>query len=64
MFGTIWAETGIDQTALKHEYGHSIQERIMRQAYLCTIAIPSVAYYWYDVKNNGTSRDYYSMPWE
>ena len=26
-------------------------------------ALGSIAYYWYDVKHNGSSRDY-SMPWE
>ena len=32
--------------------------------YLFTIAVPSGAYYLYDVKHNGSTRDYYSMPWE
>ena len=64
MFGTIWAESNISATTLKHEYGHSVQERILGPAYLFTVAVPSVAYYWYDVKHNGSTRDYYSMPWE
>lgn len=29
-----------------------------------TVAVPSVIYYWYYVKNNGSTRDYYSMPRE
>ena len=33
-------------------------------AYWTSIGVPSVAYYWYDVKTKGTSRDYYSNPWE
>ena len=49
---------------LNHEWGHGVQERILGSAYLFTVAVPSVAYYWYDVKVVGTSRDYYSMPWE
>ena len=64
MFGTIWAESNISDTTLKHEYGHYIQERILGPAYLFTVAVPSATYYWYDVKHNGSTRDYYSMPWE
>ena len=63
-FGTIWLNSDNDSFDLKHEYGHSIQERIMGPAYWYKIAIPSVLYYWYDVKNSGSSKDYYSMPWE
>ena len=44
--------------------GHGVQERILGPAYLFTVAVPSVIYYWYYVKNNGSTRDYYSMPWE
>ena len=43
---------------------HGVQERILGPAYLFIVAVPSVAYYWYDVKVGGTSSDYYSMPWE
>ena len=64
MFGTIWAESNISETTLRHEYGHSVQERILRKKYLSTVAIPSVSYYWYDVVTNGSSYDYYSTPWE
>lgn len=64
MFGTIWAESKIDATTLRHEYGHSVQEKLLGPAYLFNVAVPSVVYYWYDVKNNGSSKDYYSMPWE
>lgn len=64
ILGTIWSEGDLNPDDLNHEYGHSIQERTLGPAYLFTVAVPSVAYYWYDVKNNRTTRDYYSMPWE
>ena len=50
-----------DESALMHEYGHSIQERLLGPLYWTTIAIPSV------VNNKFGSKediDYYSMPWE
>ena len=49
---------------LNHEWGHGVQERKFGPAYFFKVFVPSVAYYWYNVKVNGTSRDYYSMPWE
>ena len=64
VFGTVWAESNTSSTILKHEYGHSIQEGFLGLSYLVSVAIPSVAYYWYDVKTNGSSQDYYSTPWE
>ena len=63
-FGTIWLNSDNGSDDLKHEYGHSIQERIMGTAYWYKIAIPSVAYYCYDVLVGGSDSDYYSMPWE
>ena len=62
--GTIWAETSIDETTLKHEYGHSIQERLMGPRFISTVGIPSVAYYCYDYSTGGKTIDYYSTPWE
>lgn len=62
--GTIWAESYTDETTLKHEYGHSVQERFLGAKFISTIAIPSVSYYWYDRLTNGKSIDYYSTPWE
>ena len=64
ILGTIWAESDISEIDLRHEYGHSIQERFLGPLYLFTVAVPSVLYYWHDVKNNGSTVDYYSMPWE
>lgn len=32
--------------------------------YWTNVAIPSVAYYFYDIKITGTSQAYYSTPWE
>ena len=56
---------------VKHEYGHTVQERILGPiAYLLNIAIPSVTYYWYDTAYNASMSDderdlhYFSMPWE
>ena len=62
--GTIWAQSGIASITLNHEHGHLIQEKLLGPLYLFNIAIPSVLYYWYDVKTSGSSRDYYSNPWE
>ena len=64
ILGTIWAESDISSTTLKHEYGHSVQERLMGPSYLTKVALPSGLYYLYDAETNGSSLDYYSMPWE
>ena len=64
LFGTIWAESNISATDLKHEYGHSVQEHLLGASYLMAVGIPSVSYYWYDYATNGSSLDYYSNPWE
>ena len=61
IFGTIWFEPGLGATTLRHEYGHSIQERILGVSYLSTIAIPSVLNYFYGSDDN---KVYYSLPWE
>ena len=69
VFGTIFMDStetidngGIE--TLNHEWGHSVQENILGPAYLINIALPSGVYYWYDVKTGGTSKSYYSTPWE
>ena len=69
IFGTIWAKSDISSTTLQHEYGHSIQERILGPRYLGFVAFPS-AYYC----NFGDYRDesdqslrekmYFSKIWE
>lgn len=41
-FGTIWNGGQNDGNDIKHEYGHSIQERILGPAFYSRIAIPSV----------------------
>ena len=46
IFGTLWANSNISSTTLKHECGHSIQERILGPFYLGFVAFPS-AYYCY-----------------
>ncbi len=63
IFGTIWLrETSID--AVNHEYGHSVQERILGTSYLTTIAIPSVLGYFGAGINEKLYHGYYSTPWE
>ena len=64
IFGTIWVNGYFDNNALHHEYGHSIQEQKLKTKYISRIAIPSVLYYFYDIRNNGNNYDYYSTPWE
>ena len=64
IFGTIWAEDGIKAVTLKHEYGHSVQENLLGKAYIISVAIPSALYCGYDMLTDGSSFDYYSMPWE
>ena len=64
-FGTLWLNnTDVDIIDVKHEYGHSIQERMLGPLYWTNVAIPSAAYYFYDKKITGTSQAYYSTPWE
>ena len=60
-FGTIWLNTGNDETDIMHEYGHSIQERFLGPAYWTRIAIPSVIYNKFGSNKN---INYYSTPWE
>ncbi len=60
--GTIWADSSMDIIDLQHEYGHSIQERILgEELYFSRVAIPSVLHY--HLGDNSPSV-YYSMPWE
>jgi len=59
-FGTIWLKNG-DETTIKHEYGHSIQERLLGPLYWTTIAIPSVTF---NKFGSNKDIDYYSTPWE
>ncbi|MBR3864974.1 MAG: RHS repeat-associated core domain-containing protein [Clostridia bacterium] len=67
-FGTIWSNESDDATTIMHEYGHSVQERLLGLFYWPRIAIPSMVY-----SNFGNYNDfsppnndiiYYSMPWE
>ena len=70
ILGTIWLGASYDNSdpsdvdALNHEFGHSVQERLLGPAYLTTIAIPSLAYNFYDKATGGQDIDYYSTPWE
>lgn len=60
IFGTICLNDSEDETTLKHECGHSIQERILGPLYIPRIAIPSVMNYY----RNPSEKEYYSAPWE
>ena len=70
ILGTIWLGTSYNNSitssvdVINHEFGHSVQEKLLGPAYLTTIVIPSVSYYFYDKITNGNSTDYYSTPWE
>ncbi|QVK19272.1 hypothetical protein KHQ81_06125 [Mycoplasmatota bacterium] len=60
IFGTVWLNDSEDKSTLKHEWGHSIQERILGPLYIPRIAIPSVINYY----RNPSEKEYYSAPWE
>ncbi len=65
VLGTIWADRYTDCETVRHEYGHSVQERFLPVLYLTRIALPSVIYFWCRAaKKKCTSFDYYSTPWE
>ena len=61
--GTIWLNQSNSYATILHEYGHSVQERILGGAYWITIAVPSVIYWFYD-KQNRSDYNYFSTPWE
>ena len=62
IFGTIFLNSNEYNTnAIKHEWGHGVQERFLSVLYLQNIAIPSVIYYWF---GSNKDIDYYSTPWE
>ena len=70
ILGTIWAEPSITNITLKHEYGHSVQERLLSfPAYLVVVAIPSAFnchFGRYLHETNGIIRErmYFSKIWE
>lgn len=60
-----------EEDGMRHEYGHTIQSRILGPLYLLVIGIPSGVYNlidrWFVEKRVGWKRAvkiYYSMPWE
>ena len=68
-FGTLWLNSDNGETAIKHEYGHSIQERLLGILYWPVVAIPSIIYNEfgdYQNENKQSLRDkmYYSKIWE
>ncbi len=66
IFGTIFMLTDgdTDHETLLHEYGHSVQERILGPLYLLHIALPSGLFYLYDRRNDVGEEKYYACPWE
>ncbi len=65
--GTVWAQNGIGLDTLRHEYGHTVQEKILGPLYLTRIAIPSFITFWvmdlFSIADPGQII-YLSMPWE
>ena len=67
ILGTIWLGTNFSlgkDSVIRHEFGHSVQERLLGPSYLTTIAIPSISYYMYEKKAHAGPLAYYSAPWE
>ena len=67
ILGTIWLGTNFSlgkDSVIRHEFGHSVQERLLGPTYLTTIAIPSISYYFYEKKAHVGNIAYYSTPWE
>lgn len=54
MFGEYWIG---DEETIKHEYGHSIQSKILGPLYLIVIGIPSLL--WAGFIHNLTKKSYY-----
>lgn len=54
----------MDENIVKHEYGHTIQERILGPIYISNIAIPSIIYCQYHNITNQPYDTYFSVPWE
>lgn len=52
---------------VKHEYGHSIQSKILGHLYLLVIGLPSLLWAWlgdkYREKYNKSCYDFYTEPW-
>lgn len=69
ILGAIWIGSSLTGNLfnvddLNHEFGHSVQERLLGNAYITTIAIPSLSYNLYDRVVNAGETAYYSTPWE
>lgn len=44
--GTMFVETGArTSTVIRHEWGHTVQERLLGPSYITSIFIPSVTFY-------------------
>ena len=58
-------KTRTNETTIKHEYGHSVQQSILGHSkYIFGIFIPSSFYNLISRKNANLELLYYSMPWE
>ena len=63
--GIIFLEKGADVNTLKHEHGHSLQEKEMGTGlYVVAVAVPSVTYNLASKDNDILNKLYYSMPCE
>jgi RHS repeat-associated protein len=62
---TIYLDKYSSTSTINHEYGHSVQEKMIgTYEYTFRIAIPSVIYYNIDKETNLPEFLYFSMPWE
>jgi len=64
--GTMWLGNVNDVNLVRHEHGHSIQERILGPLFFMTnVTIPSMITYWYEYfTGDYNASRYHSMPWE
>jgi len=70
IFGTIWNDGDLDEIGMQHEWGHSIQERILGPSYYLLVGVPSAINCKFgryrDPKYSYAESDiiYYSKVWE
>ena len=63
--GVIFLNENAGELTVKHEYGHSLQEKEMGTGlYIMAVAVPSVTYRVMEEFNEVLHDNYYNMPWE
>ena len=63
--GVIYLEEEVSENTLRHEYGHSLQEKEMGTGlYIVAVAMPSITYNIMSRNNDTLYMNYYNMPWE